>query len=431
MAAHRESVDLSHFDDPEGVGPPSLARRRAFYVDLCRFATSAAAGPVRTTSICCKKRPGRRACPGYLDVRLQNLPSAVHWRCPDCGTDGRITGWEDGDADLRHYDFDATEEDHDFVVDILEHAALRELARNVREMIPVVFRAKRDGDSVVLRLSEEEERDTADVLAQASLLAGPGRTGDRLQKVGDRLARRAGGAASGFTDLGALRRSNGPALVEAFIDALLDLPDVAPPELHPVRRARPRRSQNGEARPRAFQVKVSLRFVRPPIWRRLLVPSDITLPTLHRVIQEAMGWFDCHLHLFRKGRSVYSPARDDFDAIGEDSTDVALDDLISRPRQRLIYEYDFGDGWEHDVLLEKVLDEECVHARCLTGRRRCPPEDCGGPGGYAALCEAHRKSAGRARDAGLELLPDFDPDDFDVRGTDASLQRIRLKTLRG
>ena len=134
-------------------------------------------------------------------------------------------------------------------------------------------------------------------------------------------------------------------------------------------------------------LKVSLRDMKPPVWRRLQVPSITTLPELHRIIQIAMGWYDCHLHQFEvHGTYFADPAH-------------LLDDAMDESRSRLTrlqsgdrftYWYDFGDDWYHDIRVESVdpADPALTYPRCVAGRRACPPEDCGGPWGFAELMDA-------------------------------------------
>ncbi len=141
-----------------------------------------------------------------------------------------------------------------------------------------------------------------------------------------------------------------------------------------------------------YQLKVSLDHVAPPVWRRLLVPADVTLPNLHRILQIAMGWYDCHLHAFRTGEAAYLEPDPDAGMPLEGERDerrVRLGALLKRPRQSLKYEYDFGDGWEHTILLEKILEPEpgAAYPVCTAAKRACPPEDCGGPYGYMDLLE--------------------------------------------
>lgn len=135
-----------------------------------------------------------------------------------------------------------------------------------------------------------------------------------------------------------------------------------------------------------FQVKMTLLDVSdPPVWRRVLVPSAITLRGLHRVIQAAMGWQDYHLHVFRIGDAAYGP--DPENELGfRDETKVRLSD-VARVGTRVGYEYDFGDGWEHELVVEAASRAEAGQAypACTGGEGACPPEDCGGGPGYQEL----------------------------------------------
>lgn len=143
-----------------------------------------------------------------------------------------------------------------------------------------------------------------------------------------------------------------------------------------------------EQLPNTYQLKISLEGSKPPIWRRLLVPGDITLDRLHRSIQIAMGWSDYHLHQFiTKDREFYGIRDDELDFNVKDESLFQLNDLLKSEKDSLIYEYDFGDSWALKVVVEKILpadpDEKLPY--CVTGKRACPPEDCGGIWGYANL----------------------------------------------
>ena len=193
-----------------------------------------------------------------------------------------------------------------------------------------------------------------------------------------------------------------------------------------VGRVRPRPRPKPVTEPETFQLKVTLRDVKPPVWRRLIVPAAIRLSALHELLQPAMGWQDSHLHAFRVGDHVFAPPGD-FEPLGDDSRAVALAAIAPGKGSRLVYEYDFGDGWCHDIVVEDVIDGRCAAVRCVKGRRRCPPEDCGGPWGYAELREAIAAPAHERHDEVREWLPaDFDPDEFDVAYVDALVLSIRV-----
>jgi hypothetical protein len=178
-----------------------------------------------------------------------------------------------------------------------------------------------------------------------------------------------------------------------------------------------------------YQLRIALRGVKPAIWRRVQVPADISLPRLHRVFQVAMGWTDSHLHEFKiGGRPFGLPSADwgGYYAFPEHS--VRLWQVVARPNMRFTYSYDFGDSWEHEVRVEKILPPEPgVHyPRGLAGARACPPEDCGGVNGYAELLEAIRDPG---HDRHAELLEwlggGFDPEAFDLDAVNRRLRRFR------
>jgi hypothetical protein len=144
---------------------------------------------------------------------------------------------------------------------------------------------------------------------------------------------------------------------------------------------------------RAYRLKVTLRDVRPPIWRRFIVPDDITLLKLHELLQIIMGWTDSHLHEFAVGGIRFSRPGFDLPAPREDEGRFRLRDVLRKPSDRLLYEYDFGDGWEHSIVLEEILPYESRerYPVILGGKRVCPPEDCGGPAGYEHLLQVLAK----------------------------------------
>jgi hypothetical protein len=191
-----------------------------------------------------------------------------------------------------------------------------------------------------------------------------------------------------------------------------------------------RRAKSAEApvRGAVYQLKVTLRGAKPPIWRRLRLPAATTLAQLHQVIQVAFGWEDAHLHAFEVGGRRYS--RPDFELWDEaaDEGKVRLGDLAARPGARLRYTYDFGDSWEHDLLVEDILPADGGdHAVCLTGRRAGPPEDCGGVWGYAELCEILADPDHPDHGERVDWLGrPHDPAAFDKETINISLARIRL-----
>lgn len=134
-----------------------------------------------------------------------------------------------------------------------------------------------------------------------------------------------------------------------------------------------------------YQLRVALRGTKPPIWRRLEVPADISLADLHWVIQIAFDWHDLHLHVFETPYGEFGT--EDSELGHRPEASVTLEQVAPQVRSKLRYTYDFGDDWQHDILVEKVLDRDPAgeYPRCTGGRRAAPPEDSGGVWGYAEL----------------------------------------------
>lgn len=180
-----------------------------------------------------------------------------------------------------------------------------------------------------------------------------------------------------------------------------------------------------------FQLKVTLNEVEPLIWRRLLVPADLSLGALHFVLNEAMGWTNSHLHSFTlRDRTFGDPRLDEDDELGfEDERKVKLENLVGE-RQTLRYEYDFGESWEHEVLVEKQLeaDPRLSYPLCIGGARACPPEDCGGVAGYASLVDGLADPAASEHDDLLTWVGGhFDPEAFDCNRTNQARRAITRK----
>jgi hypothetical protein len=173
-----------------------------------------------------------------------------------------------------------------------------------------------------------------------------------------------------------------------------------------------------------YQIKISLIGVKPPIWRTVLVASTIDLETFHDVIQLAMGWTDSHLHQFIANKVFYGIPDDDFEFEMEDETQYKLSQLLQKEKDTLIYEYDFGDSWEHKILLEKILpfDSKTTLPVCIKGKRACPPEDCGGIWGYEELLETISNPKHPDHEDMLEWLGgEFDPEEFDLEAINEDL----------
>ncbi|MBV9866681.1 MAG: plasmid pRiA4b ORF-3 family protein [Abitibacteriaceae bacterium] len=177
-----------------------------------------------------------------------------------------------------------------------------------------------------------------------------------------------------------------------------------------------------------YQLKVTLAHSKPPIWRRIQVSADMTLYKLHHVLQIVMRRDDSHLHQFVvKGDYYGIPAPDwDLDLIDEET--VKLSQLSLGEKAKFIYEYDFGDSWEHQIAVEKILppDPSLKHPLCIKGKNASPPEDCGGIWGYYEMLEAVQNPAHPEHDHWAEWLEEgFDPAAFDIEDINQRLKKLK------
>jgi len=168
--------------------------------------------------------------------------------------------------------------------------------------------------------------------------------------------------------------------------------------------------------PLIYQVKATLTEVRPPVWRRLLVPSSISLRKFHDILQIAFGWTDSHLHEFRLRGQSYGTPHSEYPNSTRDDTRLRLDQILLKEKDAMLYEYDFGDSWVHKIMLEKVLRtaSDVKIPRCIGGARACPPEDCGGPLGYAEFLKAIQDPCHPEHEDMVAWIGgDFDPNWFE------------------
>ena len=179
-----------------------------------------------------------------------------------------------------------------------------------------------------------------------------------------------------------------------------------------------------------YQLKVTLLDTSPSIWRRLLVPADLTLAQLHDVLQVAMGWQDGHLHEFSALGRCFGPSNpeDQFMAEGvEDERRVRVFSVLGRIGAKAVYTYDFGDNWEHSIVLEKRLPAapNMVYPICIDGQLACPPEDCGGIPGFYDLLHAVRDTAHEQHQELRHWLgDDYDPEAFSVEAVNQVLTSL-------
>lgn len=176
---------------------------------------------------------------------------------------------------------------------------------------------------------------------------------------------------------------------------------------------------------RFLQIKITLKHTKPPIWRRVLVSAEITLEELHEVLQIAMGWTNSHMHQFETEEGIFADEASGLEET-ESSWNVTLASVLPRPKSSIRYEYDFGDGWDHQILLEKVVELEApAPAVCLAGARACPPEDCGGPWGYANLLDALKDPKHPEHESMSDWIgPEFDPELFEIEAMNKQLARL-------
>lgn len=180
--------------------------------------------------------------------------------------------------------------------------------------------------------------------------------------------------------------------------------------------------------PSIYQLKITLKDIRPPIWRRVQVSSETTLGKLHRIIQESMGWTNSHLHAFWIAGVEYGQPMPEYDFDVRNELRVKLSKVVTGEKFKFQYIYDMGDSWEHEILLEKELpaDPQVRYPTCLTGKRACPPEDCGGAWGYESFLEAIQNPNHPEHESMLEWVGgEFDPEDFDLNMVNQMLKQIR------
>lgn len=188
-----------------------------------------------------------------------------------------------------------------------------------------------------------------------------------------------------------------------------------------------------------YQFKVTLKEIEPAIWRRILVPTTYSFWEFHVAVQDSMGWLDYHLHEFK----VVNPDTGAIDAIGipDDEVPKEKQDCMAgwempiayyfrHPGDQAEYEYDFGDGWEHQIVLEGILlrEQKTKYPKCIGGDRSCPPEDCGGVPGYEKLVRISRDPAHKEYQSMKQWLGSvYDPDAFDFKKVRFDNPRKRWK----
>jgi Plasmid pRiA4b ORF-3-like protein len=183
-----------------------------------------------------------------------------------------------------------------------------------------------------------------------------------------------------------------------------------------------------------LQVRITLTDVDdPPVWRRVLIPAAYSLDRVHAVIQAAMGWQNYHMHAFRLGDVSYGRPDPD-DVLGFlDETGVRLGDLAATA-DRIEYEYDFGDSWEHELVIEArtTAQDGSIYPACLAGEGACPPEDCGGSYGFEEFKAIITGPPSTERDEMLQWAGgDYDPARFNLTAANTAVAAVLQPRLCG
>jgi hypothetical protein len=185
---------------------------------------------------------------------------------------------------------------------------------------------------------------------------------------------------------------------------------------------------DGRPKNRVYQIKVTLKDSKPPIWRRIQVTGDTTLHTFHHILQVIMGWSSSHRHVFIVGTTFYGVPDPEYGFEMRDEKEALLNQFVSARESRFTYEYDFGDCWQHEILVEKILPMKkgAQYPSCLGGKRACPPEDCGGIWEYADILEAVQDPDHPQYYDMLKWVEDgFDPESFDLGEINRQLKTIK------
>jgi len=186
-----------------------------------------------------------------------------------------------------------------------------------------------------------------------------------------------------------------------------------------------------------LKIRVGILEIQPLIWRRFLIPSNVTLHRLHLVLQDIMGWQNYHLYRFQIGKNEYGepdPDNDFYELDFKNSKRTKLGAVVKEINSLFIYEYDFGDGWEHQLLVEDILEREPdkQYPICLEGENSCPHEDSGGPHGYMEILETIRDpSHEEYRSTKTWLGKGFNPTKFDLKSVNKLLSKNSVPKVSG
>jgi Plasmid pRiA4b ORF-3-like protein len=180
------------------------------------------------------------------------------------------------------------------------------------------------------------------------------------------------------------------------------------------------------AAPKLYELHVELEHIKPPIWRRILVPGSIKLPKLHDLLQLVMGWSDSHLHSFEVGHKTFTLAHAEMDDLHMlDEQKYTLGRVLGESVREFVYEYDFGDSWRHRIKVKPVPrpNTDWFYPLCVAGQRAAPPDDVGGVGGYLEFLSAIQDPKHDEHESMLTWIGGaFDPDGFDLNAINRALR---------
>jgi len=418
-------VDIRHYFDAGGTLPPQVRPLALHFGRIVAAATARPAGATFESAVPCRRRPRRRACPGRIVVQRSQVPPRIRWECPRCEDRGLIEGFEESPWDLSRVPPDEEQERATVVFPEREYRALVEIDVLGLDCEALLSRGRPLSEGVEI----EGSRSLLDHLQ--GLVAAAANHEERAgrQRLLDGAYQR--------IEAELHVRDSGAGLSDEEFDAFLrKLLAHAPESIRQRKRnqksktgrsaARGKKGSRMRATPRTVhRLRIELLEVRPSVWRRVEVPSEITLAGLHDVIQTAVGWTDSHLHRFEiHGRHFGVPSPEDWEPV-HDERKVRLVEVLPAPKERALYNYDFGDDWWHDVMVEEIATAEpgTTYPICIAGRRACSPEDVGGPGGYARMLEVLANHDDPEREEFLVWLGGaFDADAFDLEAVNRALR---------
>ncbi|MFT5478556.1 MAG: hypothetical protein ACI8Y8_003924 [Planctomycetota bacterium] len=393
------TANIQHYLDLGDLSIRLAERTRTLGMYLGRIASATSRrgpGDQYYTGVVCRRRPGNRSC-GMEIVAGRTTDGRIDWQCVGCGDSGTITGWERTAFDARDRD------------EILSRQSDPRTETRVMILIPKDVRRLRtlkhlDAPALRFLASAQETTDGKRQLAgtRPEMLA-------LARCIAFHFARAVNISASSEDALHDLH--NGMA---RFADAIPDLSQAAQcAEVLLFERSRsrfPRPISRADAG--SVRLHVQLRDIDPPIWRQLELPGDFTLADLADVLILSFGWASTHLHAFEQDGRKFGLPNPDWPEQITDERSVQLSDLLANRGARIVWEYDFGDSWHHEIVAEELSTGTPCAPRLLAGHRAAPPEDCGGPSGYETLLEALGDPLHEDHQHLSEWSDDFDPEDF-------------------